>query len=166
MPDVTISNVEVRNCRSDAVTLNGHQAPFDATAPLAAGSRLAFIDSLYINGVVGAPGGNGWGLGLQNRFRAGMVSNVYVENAQHRAVPRCVGRSLQRTSFVKGAELALAARQRRVRLRADIRLTIIRPRPERAHMVAMPGGDMAARCNQRHADQCDGELWELLWPAD
>ena len=69
-------------CRSDAVTLNGNQAPFDATAPFAAGSRLAFIDNLYINGAVGAPGGNGWGLGLQNRFRAGMVSNVYVENAQ------------------------------------------------------------------------------------
>ena len=109
VPDVTISNVEVRNCRSDAVTLNGHQAPFDATAPLAAGSRLAFIDSLYINGVVGAPGGNGWGLGLQNRFRAGMVSNVYVENAQGTGLFLDASEGLYSNIFVKGAELALAA---------------------------------------------------------
>ena len=77
---IIITDVEVKDCRSDAVTLNGNQAPFDATAPFMAGARNGFIDRLFINGTVGPTGGqHGWGLGIQNRQRNITVTNLVTE---------------------------------------------------------------------------------------
>jgi hypothetical protein len=67
---ITISNVVVKDCRSDAVMLQGNSAL----------AHPMFVDHLWINGTVGPASIHGWGLAIQNAARNIIVSDVFIEN--------------------------------------------------------------------------------------
>lgn len=68
-----VYNLEVLNCRSDAVRLDGNGA-----AP--AGKSIA--ENIYVSGTVGVSGNAAFAIGFQvgNKYRNVFVDNVYVEN--------------------------------------------------------------------------------------
>lgn len=74
--NVVIDNVEVLNCRSTAVHVDGNAAQVGP----------AFINQLYISGTVGPGPAWGFGLYVTHAMRDSIVSNVFVENTADQAI--------------------------------------------------------------------------------
>lgn len=93
--NIILRHVEVKNCRSDAVSLNGNSAPDnDPSSP-------AIVDDLFINGTVGPS--NGVGLWIQDRQRNANVSNVTVINPANHGVDIDASEGNYTNIVVKGA---------------------------------------------------------------
>jgi len=92
----TIRNVDVMNCRGDAVTYNGN-------AGADPGSYPATVDHLYIRGTVGPSGVHGWGLAIQNKQRNALVNDVFVENTADMGVYIDASNGVWSNIYVKNA---------------------------------------------------------------